>query len=67
MSLYNLEAKRILELIEASNWLKQQIIALEERDVKQVLHELDVLKELFWIKYKETIRDVTGERATWYE
>jgi hypothetical protein len=44
----------IFDDLGASYWIRDAIDDLDMRDVVDVLHELDVLKELFWRKYKES-------------
>lgn len=53
---HNKLATQMIKSISTSDWMVNAIIALEDRDILDVLNELDALKALFWLKYKETVK-----------
>ena len=52
--------KGLKETIEAdlstTFWMREAIERLNKRDVVDVLAELAILRELFWKKYKESLK-----------
>lgn len=59
---YEEKKRDLLEDIDLSDWLKQQIMVAEGRDMVDMLRDVEVLEELLLIKWNESVERINALR-----
>jgi hypothetical protein len=57
---YRDKAVEILESASASHWLKKQVVIAENRDILDMLNDIEALQSLLMLKWDEAVLRMRG-------